>query len=261
MNLKLFFFLTVTLILFGCSKDDEPGQEETNKSIPKVTINPNGTTSTGVTFSQIDETTFFLDYIKYKVVDSHLEIIGYDPEEIKSKVIPYGIIVFNGTTYNTRVVGYEAFLSCKKMEEIILSNTITTIDQAAFCATYNLKHIVLPTNLIEIGTSAFDSSHLESIIIPEGITLIPSYMCDNCHNLKKVVLPKNLKTIYPKAFYNCEALTDIYVSGKSECYDLEDYPVFSQYNATIHTTKENFEWIKQAKIWSNFKNIVADYNP
>ena len=267
MNLKSFFFLTISLILFGCSKDDEPSQNETNKSIPKVTINSNGTTSTGVTFSQIDATTFYLDYIKYEIVDSHLEIIGYDPEEIKSKVIPYGIVGLNGSTYNTRIVSLGAFEDCPKMKEIILPNTITTIEESAFRCR-SLTNIVLPASLLEIEAGAFNySSKLESIIIPDGITSIPYVMCLDCHNLKKVVLPKNIKTIAPGAFYNCDALTDIYVSGKPECDGPESFtpgyypPVFSQYNATIHTTKENFEWIKQAKIWSNFKNIVADYNP
>ena len=101
--------LLLCTALYSCSSDepnnpDDPdnpgGSTSTNNS--SVTIKADGSTSTGVVFSPIDETTFFLDYIKYEIVDSHLEIVGYDPIEIAEHVKPYATVTYLGVTYQTR---------------------------------------------------------------------------------------------------------------------------------------------------------------
>ncbi len=67
---KFFIGLLLAVSLVACSKDDEPEnggskpgteQPENNSS---VTINPDGSTSTKSVFSPIDETTFYIDYVK-----------------------------------------------------------------------------------------------------------------------------------------------------------------------------------------------------
>lgn len=237
--------MALAMSLFSCSKNDEPGNGNQSDNNSKVTINANGTTSTGVSFSSIDETSFYLDYVKYKIVDSHLEIVGYDPIEIGSIVTPYATVVLNGTSYNTRVVGKQAFYDCENMTEINLPNTITTIDDwYAFGSCINLKKISWPKELVRIGDHAFS----------------------RCTSLMQIVIPGTVKEIRGSAFYECDSLTDIYVSGMPKCQftvisgQLVS-SVFTSYTATLHVTKENYEWIKQAAVWSNFENIVADYNP
>lgn len=292
MKFKFLLCMALAMSLFSCSKNDEPGNGNQSDNNSKVTINANGTTSTGVSFSSIDETSFYLDYVKYKIVDSHLEIVGYDPIEIGSMVTPYATVVLNGTSYNTRVVGKQAFCDCENMTEINLPNTVTTIDDwYAFGFCVNLKKIRWPKELVRIGDHAFsDCTSLENVEVPDGIIDIPYALFDDCTNLKNVILspktqsigalafagctslmqiviPGTVKEIRQAAFSGCESLTDIYVSGMPKCEvyvnDLGQLinPVFSWYTATLHVTKENYEWIKQAPVWSNFENIVADYNP
>lgn len=75
MKVKFLLCIALAVLMFSCSKDDEPGMNGGAENTSSVVINADGSTSTGAIFSMLDETTFFLDYIKYKVVDSHIEII------------------------------------------------------------------------------------------------------------------------------------------------------------------------------------------
>lgn len=138
---KLFIGLLLAVCFVSCSKDDEPGNggdpgTSTNPNQPEnnssVTINSDGSTSTKAIFSPIDETTFYIDYVKYKIVDSHLEIIGYDPVELKGDVKPYASVKYLGTIYNTRIILEEAFRNCKTITGINISNTVTKIEELAF---------------------------------------------------------------------------------------------------------------------------------
>lgn len=158
--MKSFFRLLTLLMcvaLSACGTDEPeiPGNSststESSTNNSSVSINVDGSTSTGVVFSPIDETTFFLDFIKYKIVDSHLEIIGYDPIEIGEHVQPYAYVTYHGVTYVTRVVGERAFAGSE------------------------IKSISLPEGLKTIRNNAFYWCDLESVIFPEGLETIGAY--------------------------------------------------------------------------------------
>ncbi|MDE6463046.1 MAG: leucine-rich repeat domain-containing protein [Muribaculaceae bacterium] len=153
--------LLLCTALYACSSDepnrpddDNPAGSTNNSS---VTINADGSTSTGVVFAPIDETSFFLDYIKYEIVDSHLEIVGYDPIEIAEDVKPYATVNYLGVSYNTRVVADDAFNGCTSISSISLPESLTSIGYRAFRGCTSLSTISLPESLTEIGFFAFGS--------------------------------------------------------------------------------------------------------
>lgn len=163
----LYFTAIVCMIMAGACTSDEPdnpskpGNVEVNNS--SVVVNADGTTSTGVVFSPIDETSFFLDFIKYKIVDSHLEIVGYDPIEISPDVRPYATVNYNGANYQTRVIAQTSFRFCKKIQSVVLPYTLAVIESASFAYT-NLTSVTFPESLQSIGQAAFeDCSSLTSV--------------------------------------------------------------------------------------------------
>lgn len=169
---KLFIGLLLAVCFVSCSKDDEPGngddpgknpnQPENNSS---VTINPDGSTSTKAVFSPIDETTFYIDYVKYQIVDSHLEIIGYDPFELKGDVKPYASVKYLGTTYNTRIIKPEAFKSCETITSINIPNTVTKIWELAFYGCSALTTVYISDGVTVLGSRVFYYSALSDIFI------------------------------------------------------------------------------------------------
>ena len=230
MKFKLLFFMAFSMIVCACSKDDEP--RDVNDS--SVTINTNGTTSNGVKFSPIDATSFYLDYVKYEIVDSHIEIVGYDPIEISSEVVPYATIKIDGFTYNTRVIQDDAFRGFSKLEKFVIPNTIQTIGYNAFR----------------------DCSSLSSITFPESLTRIGDYAFKGCTSLSGITFPASLTRIGDRAFKGC-SFGNVYLGGKTTAID----NIFSDFSGTLHVTKENYAWAKQTYPWRKFAVIVDDYNP
>ena len=205
MKFKLLFFMAFSMILCACSKDDEP--RDVNDS--SVTINTNGTTSNGVKFSPIDATSFYLDYVKYEIVDSHIEIVGYDPIEISSEVVPYATIKIDGFTYNTRVIQDNAFEGCSKLEKFVIPNTIQTIGVYAFCNT-SLKEIVIPESFTTIDDRAFSGCRsLSSITLPESLETIGYGAFRGCSSLSSITFNESLTMIGRVAVIRCRSRTSL----------------------------------------------------
>ncbi len=105
------------------------------------------------------------------------------------------------------------------VEEAILPDSITVIEDGAFECCYELKSITLSSNLKKIGSNAFYSTDLTSVTIPDSVTVIEDFTFSDCAALEKVVLPDNLKKIGKSAFSGCTKLADITLpEGLSEIY-------------------------------------------
>lgn len=207
--------------LCACGNDepDEPNEQQTAPgSNLSVTINADGSTSNDAVFSQIDGTTFYLDYVKCRIVDSHLEIVGYDSIELPQEPRLYASVKIGGTTYKTRTIRADAF-KYSHIQSAKLPNTITSIEDFAFYGCTALQSINLPESITSIDTSAFrDCTALQSITFPKSLTSIGEYAFYNCP-LKKVTFlslnPPYLSSwtytdfnSKPKAYVPAEALSD-----------------------------------------------------
>ncbi|WP_300926898.1 leucine-rich repeat protein, partial [Duncaniella muris] len=89
---------------------------------------------------------FYRIIVKYKIVDSHLEIIGYDPVELKGDVKPYATVKYLGTTYNTRIIAEEAFRG-SSITSINIPNSVTEIGGSAFSGCSFLTSITIPNSV------------------------------------------------------------------------------------------------------------------
>lgn len=261
--MKRFLLLPLLAVLFisfqSCEKDepgntpDAPGQETPTPSDPEepenpgtqtpetpkdqsVVINQDGTTSTGVPFRwETNSTTiFYLNHVKYKIVDSHIEMVGFDPYELKHslKGIPtlYSSITLDGYTYLLRAIDidspndtftyvssiYSALISieipetvvtiksysfsgCENLTMVKLNSGLETIEGSAFYNCTSLKTINFPSTLENIGYYCFrNCTNLTSIIIPEGKQQLkfPRNAISSCYSLKTLSLPSNTNPEY-----------------------------------------------------------------
>ncbi|MDE5989287.1 MAG: leucine-rich repeat domain-containing protein [Duncaniella sp.] len=228
---KLFIGLLLAVCFVSCSKDDEPGNGDDpgkNPNQPEnsssVTINPDGSTSTKSVFSPIDETTFYIDYVKYKIVDSHLEIIGYDPVELKGDVKPYATVKYLGTTYNTRIIAEEAFRG-SSITSINIPNSVTEIGGSAFSGCSFLTSITIPNSVTEIERSAFEGcSSLASITIPNWVTKINGSAFRGCSSLTSITIPNSVTGIGSSAFSGCSSLTSVTIPNSVT--EIDEYTFF-----------------------------------
>ena len=221
MKIKFLLCMALAITLFSCGKDDEPWNDDANgqSNSSSVVINADGSTSTGVSFSMLDGTTFYLDYIKYKIVDSHLEIVGYDKTEIADDVRPYAYVTLNGTKYNTRVIASGAFNNCEmrslsipstvqkafvtgdKLSNILIPNSVTILDLNGRV----LTEIVIPNSVITLHLTC---PKLTELTIPNSVKYLS---VPGCSGLTEITIPESVTSIGDRAFSGCTSLTEIII--------------------------------------------------
>lgn len=207
--INLILFVIATLCITSCGSDDEPTSAINNSS---VIINENGTTSTGAPFSAIDNETFRLNYIKYKVTDSHLEIIGSDSYELQGEVRPYATVTYKGSVYSTTSIATGAFCFCNKITSIVLPSTVEYIGKAAFLDCENMNTVILPDKLTTIQRAAFlECISLKSINIPNSVNNIDEGAFAGCISIKSIDIPSGVISIKPGLFARCTSLTDLHL--------------------------------------------------
>ncbi len=79
--------------------------------------------------------------------------------------------------------------------------SVTSIGSYAFSGLSQLKEIVIPASVKEIGGSAFYSSGLEKVVLSEGLETIGMFAFSYCEHLSEINIPSSVKTIYTSAFY------------------------------------------------------------
>lgn len=210
--------------------DENPGSSDNpgDKGEKKVVINTDGTTSDGAHFRRIDETTFMLNYVKYKIRDGHIEVTGYDNSEIeltlKGKVDLYSTIEIDNVSYNVRKIGGYAFKGCSSLKEINIPNSINVIEYGAFYSCEFLEKVNLPNSINEIQYETFyDCSSLAHIDIPEGVKDIEWSAFSYCSSLVHVDIPEGVINIGFGAFENCENLRSISLPSTLENFNYKDY--------------------------------------
>ena len=114
----------------------------------------------------------------------------------------YTVIIEPGITN----VGSFAFWNCKKLEKIVISNTVKVIEDTAFGS----------------------CSNLETITIPNGVEQIDSYAFSDCENLKKVNISSSVNNISTSAFSGCSNLSDFIVDSNNATFSSQDGILFNK---------------------------------
>ena len=128
------------------------------------------------------------------------------------------------------ILNAEDFMTIRNMNALInldISEVeITALPEKAFFGSVNIRHLILPRNLMTIGEKMFYNSGLESIVIPIGVETIETSAFYACSSLRTVTFEEGsqLKTIdggyngttYCGAFTGCTSLISIEIPASVE---------------------------------------------
>ncbi|MBR4966089.1 MAG: leucine-rich repeat protein, partial [Lachnospiraceae bacterium] len=95
------------------------------------------------------------------------------------------------------------------VEEVIIPDSVTTIDDAAFWYCSNLKKVSMPDSVTLIGADAFlGCRSLETIHLSKSLQKIEMNAFKNCTSLNNITIPKSL-TYAIGVFTGCSSMTNV----------------------------------------------------
>ena len=107
----------------------------------------------------------------------------------------------------TQIIGIQEFFGRDDIAQVVLPESVTVIDVAAFGECPNLRYINFPKNLKIIGEGAFlNCVCLKKADLPSGLVEIRD-MAFFGTGIKKVSVPDSVVAIGEGAFWDCQNIT------------------------------------------------------
>lgn len=129
---------------------------------------------------------------------------------------------YNGTDGEECNIGESAFLHCTSLSQVILSDNVVSIGEAAFnyCP---LRSITIPASVQYIGAGAFSHApSLSSITLSEGLESVGNSAFNGC-SITEITVPASLKKCGPLSgpFCSCTSLRRVtFAKGTTEILPL-----------------------------------------
>ena len=126
------------------------------------------------------------------------------------------VIVTNGVTS----IGNYAFYYCSGLTSVTIPNSVESIGEWAFRGCSGLTSVTIPNSVTSIGWGAFmDCSGLTSVTIPNSVTSIAGSAFMDCSGLTSLTIGNSVTSIGNQAFEGCSGLTSISVESGNTVYD------------------------------------------
>ena len=104
------------------------------------------------------------------------------------------------------------YINNQEVLDIVIPNTITTINSYAFDCLVNLRSVSIPNSVTRIEDDAFfDCESLTSIEIPNSVTYIGKWTFGNCYGLTSASIGTSVDSIGNGAFHYCTGLPSIII--------------------------------------------------
>lgn len=136
----------------------------------------------------------------------------------KDRSEEYDVDIPKGIT----IIGMRAFNSGKRLNKVVMANSITKIEKEAFWNCQYLKHVHFSRSLVSIGEAAFWGCYaIEELELPSSLERIGKQAFKYCENLKTIKISDKVKKISEGAFHGCYGMNTVKLPStleSIECY-------------------------------------------
>jgi hypothetical protein len=176
---------------------------------------------TNVTIKKISDNAFRDAEMEILILSDGIEEIGelafYNCLNLKTFIFGDGMKTVNRNIFSS------SSDYVKTIENLILPRYLEKIEDYTFWRFSNLKNVVIPESLVEIGEKAFRETSIVKLNLPDSLEKIGDYAFADCYKLEEINFPSNLKTIGNYAFYNTKLnkveLSDNVVSIEKSAFE------------------------------------------
>ena len=135
--------------------------------------------------------------------------VTINPNDYTGDIVIPEKVTYEGSDYEVTSIGLWAFRLCSNLTSVTISNSVTSIGDAAFERT-SLTSVNIPNSVTSIGESAFSTSfRLTSVTIGNSVTSIGESAFSFCLNLTSVTIGNSVTSIGNSAFWWCSSLTSV----------------------------------------------------
>ncbi len=195
--------------------------------------------------------------IIYGTGDFYNSCVSRFRDKLESVVILDGITSIGKSDYG--------FLDCRKLKEIKIPDSVTSIGSQAFQGCYNLEKITIPNNVTTIRIATFSCCYnLKEITIPNSVTTIEWYAFNECTSLKEIIIPDSVTSIEYGAFNRCLDLVEVRMSDSVTniehqvfrfCTNLKNVKLSNNITEIKQQTFKGCTSLENIKIPDNVKSI------
>ena len=148
-------------------------------------------------------------------------------DNISAVVIGYGVTHIGDYAFGN---GFEKYLN---IVSAMLSSTVTSIGEGAFCACENLATVNIEAGSVlqSIGMIAFKRTGITSFTIPDTVTHIDYSAFYDCKSLTSITIPSGVTDLGAHAFSGCSSLEEAIIEAEitkieictfADCYSLRN---------------------------------------
>ena len=258
-----------------------------SKTFMTVYVEEAGTLSSSITddmkyqleslkvYGQLNSTDFRLlrdmagsDYMNHST-QGKLKKLDMENAEVVTGGVDYLEWGYAGTWHieNNDELGNSVFYGCKKLEEVVLPEGLTSIKRDAFKGCDNLKSVVFDDNLTALGDGVFSDTKLVNVELPDNVTTMGAAVFYGCKSLLSTTIPKNLQTPLSQTFFSCDKLESVYshLLNPEGLFGSTDFTAFDYYdanynrlftNATLYVPAGTKSKYQNDEGWKKFTKIV-----
>ena len=121
---------------------------------------------------------------------------------------------------NVESIEKDSFKNCKNLKKISFNEKLSCIGDSAFEGCKNIKMIVIPEYVSQIGDCAFKNcKSLEGIVLPKSLISVGKELFKNCEDIKAITIPEYVESIEGNAFKGCKSLESLVILNKDLEFD------------------------------------------